>query len=476
MAPAHALVNAHRHDKLVTLLGLIFLQLLIILSAKSLVAVAAVFVVAAFGFLLAYRKSVALACIMLAVPFSWSRLAQITVGPMEVKLCYVLTATAAAYLLYRHFRKRSAMHFDATFIWLIIFIAFAVLSVIFSIDIKWSVKEFVQLALFVVTAFAASNLIATRKDLQWFVGALMVICAVMSVYGIATIGLSNHFTSDGEAIKRATIGFRDANLGANFALLGFAASLVYYFAPKGQPLRKLALICLPIISVGLLATYSRAGWVTAIVMVVLVSLLLGKWKSGAKTILVVAVAAAVIGGQTVIERAGEITSSKESSTVSHLYYWKTAAYLAVNHPLTGIGVGAFPKYFEMYGGTSMVPEPTILGSRAWVGSSRGNPQLAHNVILQMWSEIGTPGLAAFLIAVAVVWRRLLRRARQIDDIDLKLTMLALFAASFAVLFHNLSITNLVDHFWILLGACIAAIRIAAAQKTPEKQNVITPAV
>ena len=84
--------------------------------------------------------------------------------------------------------------------------------------------------------------------------------------------------------------------------------------------------------------------------------------------------------------------------------WRAAVWMVGEHPLTGVGVGAYR--------TEFVPAKTALlrdGVVFFVDQLNVVFANAHNELLEVAAETGWPGLAAFVFGLGMLVRRLLRR-------------------------------------------------------------------
>ncbi len=87
--------------------------------------------------------------------------------------------------------------------------------------------------------------------------------------------------------------------------------------------------------------------------------------------------------------------------------WRAAAWMVGEHPLTGVGVGAYR--------TEFVPAKTALlrdGVVFFVDQLNVVFANAHNELLEVAAETGWPGLAAFVFGLGMLVRRLLRRSAE----------------------------------------------------------------
>ena len=109
----------------------------------------------------------------------------------------------------------------------------------------------------------------------------------------------------------------------------------------------------------------------------------------------VAVAAALVG--LLRWRGGQ---EEETSSQQHrLLYWKAAAQMAIDHPLTGVGLGQFGRRFQA--SASALP----------VKIAALPTHEPHNVLLQLAAETGLLGLAVFVAFVGPPPRPAARTAR-----------------------------------------------------------------
>lgn len=91
-------------------------------------------------------------------------------------------------------------------------------------------------------------------------------------------------------------------------------------------------------------------------------------------------------------RATLLVGSLSDSGENRLEIWQNALYVAVDYPLTGLGLNAFPAVTRAAYGYQTVPAQYALGH-------------AHNLYLQAAADLGLPGLAAFLwLAALLLWR------------------------------------------------------------------------
>jgi O-antigen ligase len=189
------------------------------------------------------------------------------------------------------------------------------------------------------------------------------------------------------ATGRATEGARFAsnNAGPNNtgALLAVALAIGFVLL-RSDPDRRYRLLYitfLPVAVVGLLLTASRTAAISLTVGLAVIALdrrvLTVRRVAGLIPVALVALALAVVlVPQKALDRLTTTSSEINSGTLNgRTYYWKLCLHLFHEHPLQGIGSGAFPHANSLVGGQGIV---------------------AHNAFLSTLAELGAIGLALFV--------------------------------------------------------------------------------
>jgi O-antigen ligase len=158
------------------------------------------------------------------------------------------------------------------------------------------------------------------------------------------------------------------------------------------------------------------------------------------------------------------TSAVDNSLLSRATETLSAALVMVDHPVTGVGPGMFPVYYEAYANT--------------VGILVRNDieRQAHNLYLGFGAELGVPGLIVFLLIAYSVVRMLLaaRRASIVKRPDLeRLTtpfLLALMTYYVTGMFLHLSFARF---YWAMLAVATAAAVITLREMASADEPVTT---
>lgn len=93
--------------------------------------------------------------------------------------------------------------------------------------------------------------------------------------------------------------------------------------------------------------------------------------------------------------------ASEHSVVTRLAYWRVAWQMFLDHPLTGVGLGAFPAVYPHYGHASAKLERL---------------EKAHNDYLQLLSDAGLLGVLLLCWFVIELLRQLRRQARHLNQL------------------------------------------------------------
>ncbi len=420
-------------------------------------------ILAVFVLILAVNIELYVLATVLVIPWAWQSMA-IQVGPVSLKATYVLIALGFCGLLYR-IATTKGMRWVRTPLDmpLLIFLGISLLSVGISTDPAWSLRETVQTAVYIVYFFLMTNVLTTEESVRR--AANTIILATVSVAVIGMSGALGHGVTHTGGFQRMLAGFTDPNLSANYLLAGFPLAFALALGKyKDFSTKLLYSAATVLLGVGLVLTYSRAGWAIGIVALLLVSFLAKTAFKGIAILIAVVVVLGLLGAPSLQERVVQTASLSESSNLSHFYLWKSAWTVITSHPILGVGAGAFPIFFSRNFGTSVLPPTEILGKQVYFSSMGENGVLAHNAFLQMWAEIGSFGFIVFLFIIARFLKTTVARLNDIEQEHSRLLLVGLLSAFTAVVLHNLSITNLIDHFWAVLGIGMAGARVIGLQR------------
>lgn len=262
--------------------------------------------------------------------------------------------------------------------------------------------------------------------------------------------------------------------GENTAARYFVASLVgayYLYLYKRDPVRQaLLIIGTGVLFIGLIYTVSRSGLILLAVGIISVFLLRTPHESQAKyvwyafifLILVLLVPAIFFD----FMDTNILPSIMEGSDTMGMRYafWKAGFRMWSDNPMTGVGIGQFPRMLQYY----------LLGDL----STRYYGFGAHNGFISMLAETGLIGLGLFL-AIILSAMGFFKSASQTNDRKLALMSRAWFVILVVMVFGNLTKH---DHFdkllWLCFGiapACLSIKERLSESRQTTRQITITSA-
>jgi heptosyltransferase-3 len=161
-------------------------------------------------------------------------------------------------------------------------------------------------------------------------------------------------------------------------------------------------------------------------------------------------------------RLDAIADLRDLSMLERFYLWESAANMAKDHPLLGVGPGNFKRFYATGYILPEAREPYLVH--------------AHNDFLQMAAETGIAGLAAFLYLFGVLLRLNLSCYRQERE---NFLALGCFLATAGFLAHGLTEFNFGNSavtrlFWFLQGLAAAMGGGRAAKKESSGAEGATP--
>ncbi len=161
-----------------------------------------------------------------------------------------------------------------------------------------------------------------------------------------------------------------------------------------------------ILLIALFLTRSRGGLLSLIGGIGLIIIFLKKARKRALLLLILCLILSVIIPNPIMHRIKEIRRA-DIYAYSRLSMWKSAIKMLKEHPLFGVGLGNFRYYSHRY---------AFPVNGAWARYAKV-ANYAHNEILHLWAETGTPGILFFIAAIIVILILLLKENRDCLLID-----------------------------------------------------------
>ncbi|HEY3488442.1 MAG TPA: O-antigen ligase family protein [Gammaproteobacteria bacterium] len=383
-------------------------------------------------------------------------------APLRIALITAIVAVCA-HLFDRFVRRRPFMEFSREIIIAACILGWAVLTVPLSYWPGGSVSYLVNMfAKTLIVFWLLTQLVNTLPRLKFVIWSLSLIAIPLALSGVMNLIVGN-FAQPGLALNESRIVGYDAPLTANPNDLALTLNLILplsislFLASKKPGIRALLLACICLDAIGVVATYSRGGFLTLAVTVGIYLFTLLKRRHEQHWVLLalfLIVAALPFLPAGYVDRLSTITDIESDTSGSAQARWgDTIAALGyvLFHPIIGAGLGM-----------NMLALNEVRGP-TWTE--------IHNVYLQYAMDLGIPGLILFLMLLigTIKNMRLVQRlstaARNWDLFYLAEGIrVSLIAFAVAAFFHPVGYHF---YFYYIAGLAVAtkAISIAGADKT-----------
>ena len=226
------------------------------------------------------------------------------------------------------------------------------------------------------------QVVASPAEMRWLL-SVFVFSATLS----ACIAILDYLGTDHILSERSSGGALDPNLLAAILISALPITFGLFATSTGRG-RVLWGLAVPLLSIGVLTSSSRAGFIGLVIAASCVMLLLRtplQRITGALVIWVSICVGWVWAGNGVASRFAELSYLGGKRELERFDLWKLAFTAIQQHPLLGVGVGNF-RYLVS---ALQLLIPSL--SRTFYG----NP-VVHNGYLSIWVELGLAGLTIFL--------------------------------------------------------------------------------
>jgi probable O-glycosylation ligase (exosortase A-associated) len=173
---------------------------------------------------------------------------------------------------------------------------------------------------------------------------------------------------------------------------------------RGSPAtdRLLGLCGFAMLTLAILATQSRGGLLglATVIGVFVRQYTRSKAVLGAAVILGAVALLALANVEQRLQLAAVEDGGIDESSQVRLWAWGAALAMALDHPLTGVGIGTFEDNYFFY-------------TPHWTGKA----YVAHSTWFEVLAEIGFPGLFVYVALIALAAGRLLRVSRRLDKVE-----------------------------------------------------------
>ena len=287
----------------------------------------------------------------------------------------------------------------------------------------------------------------SRRDVQLAIAGFVGGAVVSVLIGLVGSGIAPSSAIDSATAVEGRLqgGAGDPNYLAAGVVPALVLGLALLQVSRGAVVR-LALACaLAILTVGLVATQSRGGFVGfAAAMLAALAVMRGRRAPIAALL----VAALAFGGAWFAANPDAldlITADNAGNGRAEL--WEVAGRMTLDRPVTGVGLNNYRAVARDYS--------RDVGTLRFAALIAEKPHVVHNNYLQLAAETGIPGLLLFLAvwtAALVSVRQAARRFRALGDRAGATLADAVFVAQVASLVTSAFLSNATDwQPWFLLG-------------------------
>jgi O-antigen ligase len=324
------------------------------------------------------------------------------------------------------------------------------------LSLTWSEQPHIgveYVARFVLDAFLfliVYTAVRTRQHVIWLVGAFVAASTASGAYGM--------YAPPAPDTDRLAGTIGEPNQLAAVLVAGVVLALALAVVVKGKPLLRAVLVASS--GICLLATFltlSRAGLIALMCAAVASIIIGGRWRAAAvgfafATLAALVVFFALIASPDQRARVTEINGGSGRSDI-----WVVGWRMVQAHPVHGIGVGQFQTSAVHY----LIKPGTIKRSDLIIVE----PKVAHNIYLQVLSELGVVGLIPFLIILGFSLRCALRAAHAFErrkDLGMEVMSRAVVVGLIGILTADFFASEQFSkQLWLLLGLGPALLAMAS---------------
>ncbi len=425
---------------------------------------AGILIVPLFLVLTPVEPTIGILLMVIATGFDFlGRITRASEGNVNFNLTYfhiALLITFISTFLNLVLRRRTVIYSCDLWPPLIVFYIVLSYSLIYTPDFPDGMMTFVR----IVVMGLITLIVIESVDKPWKVSFVMWILvlipaaiSVLTVYQLMTQGsfyapkVTKMATSLGLAVYRSTGTFDNPNKLACFLMIGIIVAFSMLFLQERKFGARFILVSSLILTgVGILSTFSRAGWISSIAGMLLIVALHKKWSYFAilgGILLFVTILLTIKIPQlweVIIDRFASIFDpSSDDSSSSRLSLIRSGIWMWQDHPLFGVGLRGFPKMYYDYVDPSM---PHVL-------MEVNEP---HTIQFEILAEEGLIGFVVFTWLMLTIFFQGIRTAFILKNPYLRNAQIACTALFIAFMVNFTFATDLTNNlFWVTIGMIYA---------------------
>ena len=252
-------------------------------------------------------------------------------------------------------------------------------SLIFSADPKDSTKLFCEMFFYRMMPFYIITLFI--DDAKWIKNIFIVLIVSLSVDSLVALGqLLLGMTSRGWGF-----GGNSLHLSSILSVMIPIVLVAIFDESIDSKIKKICMIALPCMILGVLAGKSRGSWLTlCIVVPIIMAIYSFKSKKILMSFFVAVLCLGVFFGTSDAykKRFTSITNvSTDNSNLARTSMWKACKNIIIDYPVAGVGLGQFGDVYQ---------------TKYYLENRFKHFNHCHNNILKIWTETGTIGVIGFI--------------------------------------------------------------------------------
>ncbi len=319
-------------------------------------------------------------------------------------------------------------------------------------------------------------ILKNTKSISYFVLCYTVPLLFVVVYTI--IKHSSYFFSKASAHYMMSPFFNDhTSYGAVLAFfLPFSIAL-FYLNHRHFLFRFLALLCMCILILGLILSFTRAAWISLIIAIIIAAFI--AFKINRKILFIAPIICFIFGilfanpiletlsknkqdsSDNLLEHVTSISNiSTDASNMERINRWQCALAMFIEKPFFGWGPGTYQFHYAPF---------QLSRDRTIISSNFGDMGNAHSEYLGTLSESGFLGLISFLFLVLVVFFRAIHLYYISNDKELQVWLLAIIISLLSYFIHGL-FNNFLDTDKASVAVWGAMAMVVALDLSIQKNN------
>ena len=364
-------------------------------------------------------------------------------------------------------KSREPMTIRKEFLLLAVYLLINIASTTNSMFPAISIKRIIILTYLFLFTYIVTDIVNNKEKINIVIKAMILISGLSGIIAMAQsvfpqliifthVPIGRFF---GITFYRAGVGWHDPNYYALYLTMNAALTLTCILSSEKQyPLFK---ICFLLQILGLLATFSRTGFISLVLVIVYILNYFRKRKLMISALMLILITVTVIATSTltiykkypflasVVYRVTDQNKLTQQPTL--IMGHRFAAFEAnwamfLDHPLLGVGPFMAMYNFQKYRPSGYKYSPPLLAS--------------HNQYLQLLSEKGIFGFIVYLGVIFIILMNINKFLRRVADSEYKTYLIGLKSAIFAYLvFSFVGETSHEVQFWLTMGLSMALLNI-----------------